>query len=54
MARIQPKRLGLLLGASVLFAAGCASTAGWGPLRRPRLPRSRHSKGLRGSSRQPG
>jgi hypothetical protein len=31
MARIQPKRLELLLGASVLFAAGCASTAGWGP-----------------------
>jgi hypothetical protein len=31
MARIQPKRLGLLLGASVLLASGCASTAGWGP-----------------------
>jgi hypothetical protein len=31
MGRIHPKRLRLLLGgASVLFAAGCA-TAGWGP-----------------------
>src|SRR5271154_4145518 len=31
MGRIHSKRLGLLLGASVLFAAGCAPMAGWGP-----------------------
>jgi hypothetical protein len=31
MARIHPRGLGLLLGAAALLAAGCASTAGWGP-----------------------
>jgi hypothetical protein len=32
MVGIHPKGLGLLLlGASLLFAPGCASTAGWGP-----------------------
>lgn len=31
MARICPQGVRLLLVASALFAAGCASTAGWGP-----------------------
>jgi outer membrane protein OmpA-like peptidoglycan-associated protein len=31
VARNQTKGLRLLLGATLLFAAGCASTAGWGP-----------------------
>jgi hypothetical protein len=31
MTRISPKGLRLLQGAFALFAAGCASTAGWGP-----------------------
>jgi hypothetical protein len=31
MARICPAGLGFLLGASMLCAAGCALTAGWGP-----------------------